>query len=122
MYKQRWSAHPGDVGRRGERAGTHYEEWGERGLQVVAWLEGGNPVLAGLAQMVRKIHYDWIEYAFGPQLERRHGEDRLRCRAALIVLCDVHTWWLLSHDLGLERAAVRATLTTAIERLLAREP
>ncbi len=122
MYKQRWSAHPGDVLDAVDSVLNHYEAWGERGLQVVAWLEGGNPALAGLAQMVRKIHYDWIEYAFGPQLEHRHGEDRLRCRAALIVLCDVHTWWLLSHDLGLERAAVRATLTTAIERLLAREP
>jgi AcrR family transcriptional regulator len=122
MYKQRWSTHPGDVLDAVDSVLDHYEAWGERGLRVVEWLEGGNPAIAGLARMARKIHYDWVEYAFGPQLAHRHGEDRLRCRAALIALCDVHTWWLLSHDLGLERAAVRATLTTAIERLLAGEP
>jgi hypothetical protein len=47
---------------------------------------------------------------------------RERYRAALIALCDVHTWWLLSHDLGFERAEVRATLANAIERLLAVQP
>ena len=37
---------------------------------------------------------------------------------ALIALCDVHTWWLLSDDLGLDRAEVRGTLIDAIEALL----
>lgn len=121
MYTQRWSAVPGDVEGAVENVLHHYEEWGERSLRVGAWLESGPPVLANISRMARQMHYDWIEYAFGPQLERRHGEERVRRRAALIALCDVHTWWLLSHDLGFERAAVRATITTAIERLLAED-
>jgi AcrR family transcriptional regulator len=119
MLEQRWSAPPGDVEGAVENVLDHYEAWGERSLRVGAWLTSGPPTLAGISQMARKVHYDWVDYAFGPQLERRRGEDRVRCRAALIALCDVHTWWLLSHDLGFERAAVSATLTNAIERLLA---
>jgi AcrR family transcriptional regulator len=118
---QRWSAPPGEVEGAVDNVLDHYDAWGERSLRVGAWLESGPPELARLSQMARQLHYNWVEYAFGPQLERLHGQDRVRCRAALIVLCDVHTWWLLSHDLGFERSEVLATLTTAIERLLGEE-
>jgi AcrR family transcriptional regulator len=116
--QQRWSAPPGDVEGAVDNVLDHYEAWGERSLRIGAWLESGPPELARLSRMARQLHYNWVEYAFGPQLERLHGQARARCRAALIVLCDVHTWWLLSHDLGFERSEVLATLTTAIERLL----
>ncbi len=122
MYAQRWSAVPGDVEGAVENVLDHYEGWGERSLRVGAWLESGPAVLANISRMARQMHYDWVEYAFSPQLQRRQGDELVRCRATLIALCDVHTWWLLSHDLGFERAAVRATITTAIERLLAEEP
>jgi len=121
MLKQRWSAPPGDVEGAVDNVLDHYEAWGERSLRVGAWLEGGAPELARFSQMARQLHYNWVEYAFGPHLERLRGQARARCRAALIALCDVHTWWLLSHDLGFERAEVLATLTNAIERLLAEE-
>jgi AcrR family transcriptional regulator len=119
--QQRWSAPQGDVEGAVENVLDHYEAWGERSLRVGAWLEGGAPELARLSQMARQLHYNWVEYAFGPQLDRLRGQARVRCRAALIVLCDVHTWWLLSHDLGFERSEVLATLTNAIERLLGEE-
>ena len=122
MYTQRWSAVPGDIEGAVEDVLDHYEERGERSLHVGAWLQTGSPLLANISQMARQMHYDWVEHAFGPQLARRHGDERMRCRAALITLCDVHTWWLLARDLGFEHAAVKATLVTAIERLLAGEP
>jgi AcrR family transcriptional regulator len=121
MFEQRWSAPPGDIEGAVENVLDHYEAWGERSLRVGAWLESGPPPLAGISQMARRLHYDWVEFAFGPQLERLRGQARVRCRAALIALCDVHTWWLLSHDLGFERREVSATLAKAIERLLAEE-
>lgn len=120
--KQRWSAPPGDVEGTVENVLDHYEAMGERSLRIGAWLESGPPELARLSQMARQLHYNWVEYAFAPQLEPLQGRARERTRAALIVLCDVQTWWLLSHDLGFERSEVRATLTTAIERLLGEEP
>ncbi len=117
-FEQRWSASPGDIESAVENVLDHYEAWGERSLRIGAWLESGPPALAGLSRMARQVHYDWVEYAFGPQLERLNRERRARCRAALIALCDVHTWWLFSHDLGFARSEVCATLTSAIERLL----
>jgi AcrR family transcriptional regulator len=122
MFEQRWSTPPGDVEAAVENVLDHYEAWGERSLRIGAWLEGGNPALAGISRMARKVHYDWVGYAFAPQLERCGDEERARVRAALIALCDLHTWWLLSHDLGMERAAVSGVLTTAIERLLGERP
>jgi AcrR family transcriptional regulator len=120
-YMPRWSAVPGDIEGAVENVLDHYEEWGERSLRVGAWLQSGPPVLANISRMARQMHHEWVEDAFAPQLERRCGDEHVRCRAALITLCGAHTWWLLSHDLQLERAAVQATLTTAIECLLADE-
>ncbi len=121
MYTPCWSTAPGDVEGAVKNLLDHYEEWGERSLRVGTWLESGAPVLASISRMARQMRHEWVEDAFAPQLERRYGDEHVRCRAALITLCDVHTWWLLSHDLEFERAAVRATLTTAIECLLADE-
>ncbi len=120
-FNQRWSVPRGDVEGAVDNVLDHYEVLGERSLRIGAWLESGPPALANLSQMARQLHYDWVEYAFGPQLEALHGQARVRCRAALIALCDVHTWWLLSHDLGFERSEILATLTNAIERLLGEE-
>jgi AcrR family transcriptional regulator len=121
MFEQRWSAPQGDIAGAVANVLDHYEAWGERSLRIGAWLESGPPTLANFSRLARKVHYDWVEYAFGPQLERLQGRARGRYRAALIALCDVHTWWLLSHDLGFARAEVHATLANAIERLLAQE-
>jgi AcrR family transcriptional regulator len=118
---QRWSAARGDVKGTVDNLLDHYEAWGQRSLRIGAWLDSGPPLLAKLSQAARQIHYDWVEYAFGPWLGRLDGQEHVRRRAALIVLCDVHSWWLLSHELGLERSEVNATLTDAIERLIAEE-
>ena len=51
-------------------------------LRVGAWLESGPPALAGISQMARQAHYDWVQYAFGPSA--RAGAQRVSraCRAA----------------------------------------
>ena len=74
--------------------------------------------MADLGRAARQLHPDWVEHAFKAWLDRLRGKARTRRRAALIALCDVHTWWLLSHDLGFARPEVRATLTQAIRSLL----
>jgi hypothetical protein len=51
----------------------------------------------------------------------RKGCVGLGAKKETIALCDAHTWWLLSHDLGLERSEVHAILSNLIERLLAQE-
>jgi AcrR family transcriptional regulator len=114
---QRWSAPPGNLRGVLDNLLDHYEAWGERSMSVGAF-QGDTGGLDTFAQAAREFHYAWVEYAFGPWLERRRGKARARCRASLIVLCDVQTWWTLSHDLRLARAEVHATLTDIIKGVL----
>lgn len=115
---QRWSAPAGDIPAAIENLLEHYDTWGERALRVGSW-QRESGILAVLSQGARQLHYEWVDHAFAPWLGELHGESRRRARAALIALCDVQTWWILSHDLGLERAEVHALLTDLVERLLA---
>ncbi len=64
------------------------------------------------------MHYDWVDHAFSAWLRRLRGKRRARTRAALIALCDVHTWNVMSHDLGMSRREVHAALSLSIHRLL----
>jgi AcrR family transcriptional regulator len=94
----------------------HYEEYGERALKIGQLDDAvlGVDILAG----AKALHHEWIDHAFGGWLAAERPATRKRLRAALIVLCDVQTWAILTHDLKLGRAEVEATLLTAVERLL----
>jgi AcrR family transcriptional regulator len=116
---QRFDMPSGDIAAAVDNLLEHYEQWGERAMRIGA-VEGLGAV-ARLGRRARQLHYDWVDHAFGPALQQLGAKNRTRRRAALIALCDVHTWWLLSHDLGLPRAEVRATLIQAIEPLIAQE-
>jgi AcrR family transcriptional regulator len=94
----------------------HYETRGGRAMRS-SNLELDGP-LADLGRRARQFHYDWVELAFGAWLRTARAAERRRLRAALIATCDVQTWWILSHDLGLSRAEVQATLILTIKRLL----
>jgi AcrR family transcriptional regulator len=92
----------------------HYEARGDQGLKIAAM--DGDGALADFARRARQLHYDWVDHAFGRWIDRA-GEPE-RTRAALIAICDVHTWRLLARDLRLDRAEVHRTLTLMIRRLL----
>ena len=79
----------------------HYERWGAYALRIGE--------LRGAGTQARRLHHEWIDHAFAPEPRRR---------PALIALCDVHAWRLLSEDLGLTRDEVRATLIESVEALL----
>jgi AcrR family transcriptional regulator len=96
----------------------HYERWGGMVMRVLTE-EHRISLVRKATDRGRQVHYDWVDQTFAPQLENLDKQTRVRCRAALIALCDVQTWWLLSHDLKLPRAEVHATLVGAIEGLLA---
>jgi AcrR family transcriptional regulator len=118
IFDQRWSAPAGSIEGAVENLLDHYEAWGERTLRIGTWREGSAP-LAQLSRMARQVHYDWVGYVFDPWLKDLPEPARSRRRATLIALCDVHAWQLLTRDLGLERAEVLATLTSAIEAVVA---
>lgn len=118
IREQRWRAPTGDIAGTVDNVLDHYEAWGERSLRVGAW-QRGPAMLAMISSAARQLHYEWVEYAFAPWLDGLDEDARARRRAALIVICDLQTWWILSHDLGLARVEVRAILIDLIERLLA---
>lgn len=116
---QRFSAPSADVAGAVDNLLEHYERWGERAIRLGA--ADGLAAISELGRRARRLHYDWIEHAFGSALARLGVKDRRRRRAALVALCDVHAWWLLSHDLELSRGEVRATLIDAIQSLIPEE-
>lgn len=121
---QRWSAPTRDVAGAVDNLLDHYEEIGERAMKIATGSGsgggggGGGQAIDDVGRVARQVHYDWVDYAFASWLTRARGKTRARRRAALIALCDVHTWWVLSRDLGLARTEVRATLIQAIRSLL----
>jgi AcrR family transcriptional regulator len=120
VRKERARAPVGDIPGAVRNLMDHYERWGNLVMRVLAE-EHRISLVRKMTDRGRHVHYDWVDYAFRPQLEGLEEEARRRCRAALIVICDVHTWWLFSHELGLGRAEISAILVDLIERLLAEE-
>ena len=112
---QRSEARVGNVPAAVDNLLDHYEEEGDRALKLEA-MQGG-PTAMAFVQAGRDFHYGWVERVFAPFLDRERGDDRKRLRAALIAVCDVHTWRLLARHLELPRAEVRATLIQALFRL-----
>jgi AcrR family transcriptional regulator len=115
VVSQRAAAPVGDVPGAVDNLLDHYEAFGDRALK----LEALPPDAAGseFVQEGRELHYQWVETVFGPLLGRS-ARVRRRRLAALIAICDVHTWRLLARHLGLGRAEVRATLMLAIDGVL----
>jgi AcrR family transcriptional regulator len=117
VRKERAQAPVGDVPGAVRNLLEHYERWGGLVMRVLAE-EHRLSLVRKATDRGRQVHYDWVDYVFAPQLEGLDEQARLRRRAALIGLCDVQMWWLLSHDLGLERAEVQATMIEAIEGVI----
>jgi AcrR family transcriptional regulator len=115
---QRWKTPTNDIAGAVDNLIDHYEAWGERSLRMGSWQQSGSPVLAMIAQAARQVHYEWVEFAFAPWLDELDEDALARRRAALIAICDLQVWWILSHDLGLARPEVHAILTDLIERLV----
>jgi len=116
VVAQRASAPVGDIGGAVDNLLDHYEAFGDRALKLEALPPG-----AGGSEFLeegRELHYEWVSRVFAPFLAQHSGRDRTRRRAALIAICDVHTWRLLSRHLGLSRSEVRATLIIAIRGAL----
>lgn len=113
---QRLAAPTNDVDGAVDNLVDHYERYGHRALKLGALAREAST--QDFFRRAREMHYGWVEHAFGAWLNPLRGAERERLRAALIVTCDVHTWWILAHDLALHPRDVRATLILTIRRLL----
>jgi AcrR family transcriptional regulator len=120
VEEQRLGAPANDIAGAVENLLDHYETRGGRAMRS-SNLSVEGP-LAALGRRARKFHYEWVDQVFSGWLTAASPTQRERLRAALIAVCDVQSWWILSHDLGLPRAEVRETLVLAINRLLGEDP
>ncbi len=108
--------------RRGDVAGSiqglvgHYEEDGDL---VLRWLSLADryPLVRQVTESGQRLHEDWVEAVFAPDLEAlSRGERRLR-KAVLASLTDVHIWALLRRRQGLGRQATEAAILDLVEHV-----
>lgn len=107
-------------GRPGDAAGAvrglvaHYEEIGE---MVLGWLALADryPLVRQVTESGKRMHEEWVETVFGPDLAPLgRGERRLR-KAVIASVTDVYLWELLRRRQGLGRRATEAAMLDLVE-------
>lgn len=94
----------------------HYETFGDGVLKLISE-EGRLPAIADAVSAGRRVHREWCDRVFAPELAATSGSERRRLRAQLVALCDVYTWKLLRRDSGLSRAQTQTALIELIDAL-----
>jgi AcrR family transcriptional regulator len=115
VLQQRYAATPGDARGAVENLLDHYELWGDRILRLLAQ-EHRVPAIRAVTDPGRVLHRSWVEVTFAPLLPPDKPA-RARRVAQLVVICDVYTWKILRHDLGLTRKEIARALLELITAL-----
>lgn len=110
---RRQEAPPGDASAAVRCAVTDYEGYGDAIMRLLSQ-EDRVAAFGRSAERGRRLHHEWVERAFAPQLSRRRGASRRRLRAQLITITDVYTWKLMRRDLGLGRSATVEALAEMV--------
>ncbi|HET7052995.1 MAG TPA: helix-turn-helix domain-containing protein [Solirubrobacterales bacterium] len=95
---------PGDAAAAVRCVVTDYEGYGDAIMRLLSQ-ENRVAAFGRTAERGRRLHHEWVDRAFGPQLSRRSRAARRQLRAQLIAITDVYTWKLMRRDLGLGRSA-----------------
>lgn len=95
---------PGDAAAAVRCVVTDYEGYGDAIMRLLSQ-EDRVAAFGRIAERGRRLHHEWVDRAFAPQLARRPGAARRRLRAQLIAITDVYTWKLMRRDLRLGRSA-----------------
>lgn len=111
------AARPGDAA--GSILGLvgHYEEDGDL---VLRWLSLADryPLVRQVTESGQRLHEDWVEEVFGPDLEALSRRERRHRKAVLATLTDVHVWAMLRRRQGLGRRAAETTILDLVEHAL----
>jgi AcrR family transcriptional regulator len=86
-----------------------YERYGDAIMRLLAQ-EERVPAFRPIAERGRRLHHEWVERTFAPQLARRRGAARQRLLIELIAITDVYTWKLLRRDMRLHEATTAELL------------
>jgi AcrR family transcriptional regulator len=107
-------AEPGDVGTAIRKLVDHYEEDGD---EVLRWLASADryPLARQVTESGTRMHREWIDAVFAPDLEALAPAARRARRGALATVTDVHVWRLLRRREGLGRAATEAAILSLVE-------
>ncbi|MEO6204118.1 MAG: TetR/AcrR family transcriptional regulator [Mycobacteriales bacterium] len=98
----------------------HYERRGEWAL-VMLGQERKDARARRATQDGRRLHREWVQAVFGPQLAARQDAARLPLTDLLVVATDVYAWKLLRHDRQLSREQVESRLTALVTAVLRME-
>ena len=92
----------------------HYEEAGDR---VIGWLGLADryPLVRQVTESGKRLHLDWVDAVFAPDLESLGRGERRSRRAVLASLTDVYLWELLRRRQGLGREATAAALLDLVD-------
>jgi AcrR family transcriptional regulator len=107
-------ARPGDVAGSIQRLVEHYEEDGDL---VLRWLSLADryPLVRQVTESGKRLHEEWVEEVFGPDLGALDKAERRLRGAVLASLTDVHVWALLRRQQGLGRVATEAAILDLVE-------
>jgi hypothetical protein len=92
----------------------HYEEIGD---EVVRWLASAEryPTARRVTEIGTRMHREWVDAVFAPDLEPLAPAARRPRRAALATVTDVYVWQLMRRREGLGRAATEAAILGLVE-------
>jgi AcrR family transcriptional regulator len=107
-------AEAGDVAGAIRKLVDHYEEMGD---DVVRWLASAEryPLARRVTETGTRMHREWVDAVFAPDLEPLAPAARSARRAALATVTDVYVWQLLRRREGLGRAATEAAILALVE-------
>lgn len=94
----------------------HYEDRGASALRLLAD-EHLSEAIGAFARGGRRYHREWCARVFAPYLGGLTTTVRRRRLAQYVAICDVYTWKLLRHDLGLTPGQTRTALTEMLQPL-----
>jgi AcrR family transcriptional regulator len=94
----------------------HYETRGRTVLLLLAQ-EQSEELAARLTTNGRRLHYTWVEDAFGPLLPTSRAA-RTAATDLLVVACDLYTWKILRLDRGLTRAQTQQRMEHLVRAVL----
>jgi AcrR family transcriptional regulator len=95
----------------------HYERRGDAVLRLLGQEFWNERIRAGM-DAGRRLHREWVEAVFAPQLGGCRAVEREQLTDLLVVATDVYTWKLLRRDRLLERQQAEERVTRLIAAIL----
>jgi AcrR family transcriptional regulator len=96
-----------------------YDRLGEWSLRLQAQ-EHSDPLSRQTVELGRRVHREWVEEVFAPQLAGRR--DREELVDLLVVATDVLTWKILRHDGGMDRSTTCERMLRLVHAILPGPP